>query len=212
MLSPELSRSLGLRVRRFGSGPVEPHLVWQGPVACVATPPFRVLGLCLFIHCDAVLKDRTVDPDMTFGRAYELQVAVLVFMVIPTHEGERPGLGLFKARKSAREVRSILGGAKEALRIGVIVTDPRAAVPLDARRRRRDVEFMELGQIRRSLHGAAIVLMDDERLARDPFAAHGLFDQYSRVIGPLFGVDLVGHDLAGVHIKDEVEKAMPHAA
>ena len=81
-----------------------------------------------------VLEDRTVDPGMTFRRTDELQVAVLVFVVIPTRECERPGLGLFKARKSAREVRLILGGAKETFGItlcagrDVIVTGPWAVV------------------------------------------------------------------------------------
>lgn len=81
-----------------------------------------------------VLEDRTVDPGMAFRRTDELQVAVLVFVVIPTREGGHPDLGLFKARKSVREVRLILGGAKETSGItlcagrDVIVIGPWAVV------------------------------------------------------------------------------------
>ena len=53
------------------------------------TPARGMFSARLLVDTDALCEDRNVFPGMARGRAYEPQVAVLGFMVIPT--GAEPG-------------------------------------------------------------------------------------------------------------------------
>ena len=65
-------------------------------------------------------------PHMSAGRADIPDAAVQMIVVVPTHELRSPLLGSLTAWKAAaRELRTVLGGAEQALDKRIVVTDPR---------------------------------------------------------------------------------------
>src|SRR5687767_4421561 len=115
-----------------------------------------MFGARLFVDLDTRREDRPIRPAMTFRGAHELQIAMLVLMVVPTHELERPGAGSLQVAEHARILRSVLAGPEQTLRVGVVVAHARAAVGSI------DAELLQLGDEGRALHHTAVVLVNDQ--------------------------------------------------
>ena len=74
-------------------------------------------------------QNRVVVACMAPGRTDVADTAVTVIGVVPAHEAGRPGAGLIEVGKALDgELRPVLGGTKQRLGIGVVVTDARPGV------------------------------------------------------------------------------------
>lgn len=108
---------------------VERHRIDRRPVARLARPARRVLLSGLLVERMARIENGVILASVALGRADVLDAAVAVIVVVPMHELRRPGPGLIEAGKAlGRELRPVLGGAKQRLGIGVVVAYPRLRV------------------------------------------------------------------------------------
>ena len=78
---------------------------------------------CLLVERGAAREDRPIVAAMALGGTHELEVAVLVFVVVPASEAQHPPPCFIEARKGAGELGPVLAGAEQALRVGVVVRD-----------------------------------------------------------------------------------------
>ena len=74
-------------------------------------------------------QDGDILSGMALCRAHITDAAVGMLVVIPMHEGLRPGTGgLQSGEASFRKLRAVLGGAEQRLHEGIVVGDARARV------------------------------------------------------------------------------------
>ena len=131
---------------------VERHRCNWRPVARLARPARRVLLPGLLVQRMARIENGVIFTAVALGRADVLDAAVAVIVVVPMHELRRPGSGLIEAGKAlGRELRPVLGGAKQRLGIGVVVAHPWPRV------RGLDTQPVEHGQHRSRFQSRSIV-------------------------------------------------------
>jgi transposase-like protein len=89
---------------------------------------------------------------MTLGRGDVADAAVAVLIVVPTHEFSCPGAcGVEVGEAPGRELRTVLGGAEQRLRIGVVIAHAGPRV------RRLDAQPVQHSQHRGGLQRGAVV-------------------------------------------------------
>src|SRR5438552_5274714 len=97
------------------------------PIACVTRPALRVSGSRLYVHSMPSGEDVAVFTGMTLRRAYVTDPTVFVIVVVPIDECSCPDSRFLQIRKAlCRELRSVLGRAKQGFAESVIVADSRA--------------------------------------------------------------------------------------
>ena len=97
------------------------------PVASIARPASRVEFASPAVQRVSGSQNRVIAPCMALRRADVTDAAVTMINVVPMHEAVRSGPRLIEVGESlGGELRPVLGGAEQRLRIGVVITDPRA--------------------------------------------------------------------------------------
>src|SRR5690606_41775372 len=76
----------------------------------------------LLVHSYTGCEDRSIRTAVTLRRADELQIAMLVRVVVPMSEAERPALCLFAAAKHTRLVRPVLARTEQTLNVCVVIS------------------------------------------------------------------------------------------
>src|SRR5512143_469257 len=108
----------------------------------------------LFVDGLTLGENRLIPSLMTLLGCDETNPAVQVDVVVTTHELPHPGTGLIQAGKALRRIgRAVLAGAKQGLRIGIVVTGSWPTV------RGSDTEPVEGLQQGFALHRAAVIGM-----------------------------------------------------
>lgn len=104
------------------------------PTGGVGLPGRLIDGMALGQHLGIL-------PSMSLCRCHQADPAVAMLVVVPLHEAGHPLAGVVDGSEPINGVaRAVLAGAKQRLRVGVIIGDPRLT------ERWRDAQLMQLLQ------------------------------------------------------------------
>src|SRR5690606_20805021 len=103
----------------------------------------------LLVHSYTGCEDRSIRTAVTLRRADELQIAMLVRVVVPMSEAQRPALGLLEAAKHTRTVRPVLARTEQTLNVSVVIAHAGTVEGSI------DTQLLQLGGEGRSFHHAA---------------------------------------------------------
>lgn len=124
---------LPLGVERHGTDG-RPVARLTAPTGGVGLPGRLIDGMALGQHLGIL-------PSMPLCRCHQADPAVAMLVVVPLHEAGHPLAGVVDASEPINGVaRAVLAGAKQRLRVGVIIGDPRPT------ERWRDAQLMQLLQ------------------------------------------------------------------
>ena len=141
-------------------------------------------------------------PCVTLGRTDVTNAAVAMIKVVPAHEAGRPGAGLIEIGKAlGGKLGPILGGTKQRLGVGVVVTDARPGV------RGFDAQPFEHRQYRRGLERGAVVAVQDwlGPHRSNTFGQRRAAHQMRGMVGVIDVMDFPAHDLAAVQVQDQIQ-------
>ena len=151
---------------------------------------------CLTLFCDL-----SFEAKMTLIRTKELDAAVVVMKVVPTNEAGAPIAGFVERRESVvQEIWSILASFEKALGEGIVVADMRSA------ERGLDAEILKLCKHRRSLHGRAVITVQNKGTARDVFRERSFRNQGLSMVSGLVRPDLPADNEAAEDVNNHVEE------
>jgi hypothetical protein len=143
------------------------------------------------------VEDLGVVAGMTFSGRDEADPAVAVFLVIPADEALHP---VPRNRQSGEAIhrvsRHVFAGAKQRLRVGIVVADARPT------ERGLDIHVAEFFQKRRRLECTAVIGMQHERLLDHMLGQDRTFENALRIVCRLTQKDLPADDLAAEDVDD----------
>lgn len=181
---------------------VEPNFLGHRPGSCVSFPARRVPAAGRFIDLTAIFEDRLSLAGVKLAGCNELDGTMAMLQAIPANEAQAPVTCGSEVRKTLDRIfRPILAGFKQGLGVRIVITDPWPAAG------RRNAQFIKRRQHGGTLHGAAIVRMQDQRLPRviQSLGQDSPANQLAGVFGGFFLPNLPADNITRKNVQNQVQ-------